>query len=110
MQHYVNGRLEFSSLMSFDNGWSIAINQLPCGHSAVLIMPAYIAETPELSVKLCKDNPYYNRDVMIERGDYYAHYEGDDDALLDIIVSVACREVEPHLAKINQDIMKAVKA
>lgn len=101
---------EFNVQISFDNGWSLAITKLECGHLEYCIVPRVIIENKEHGVKEFNRNPdYWNEKAMSARGDLVRHFDGTDDELIAIIVAVRLRQPEPSLKKTAQDIMKAVK-
>jgi hypothetical protein len=105
MESGLNYLGQFGFSMSFENGWTININKLPCGHNSITIIPRHVFENNTLIV----NEPYFY-DAMTKRGDYIAHWKGDDDELLDRIVEVACHKPEPGFAAIGQAIWKAVKS
>lgn len=111
MQFMVNGLGEIAVTLSFENGWTISIARLMCQHVAITIVPTYIMENEKAGTEIIiASGKKYSIPAMRERGDMIDHFDGDDTELLDIITQVRLRWTEPHLAKIGQDIMKAVKS
>jgi hypothetical protein len=104
---FLNGRLEVAGNMTFDNGWTINICTLPCGHNCISVVPTYISEN--LTTLPRETFKEYDREKMVARGDAWDHFKGDDGELLDIIVSVASRPTEPLLEKTRHDILKVAR-
>lgn len=92
-------------VMNFDNGWSLTIAELPCGHVSLVVCPSYLEEDHRIAWGSNMTDA-----EMIKRGDRVIHFKGNDGELLDFIVGVASRPTEPHLAEINKQIEKAVKS
>lgn len=97
--------------MQFENGWAVTIAALPCQHIDVMIVPAWFYGNPPAAFQeFEKNKDYWDKSAMIERGDYIPHFTDNDVELLNLITDVKFRDQEPHLKKVSQDIMKAVKS
>lgn len=102
---------EYNAAFWLENGWSINITRLLCDHVALAVVPRWIHENRNEGIAaIDADQAHYSREAMIARGDLIEHFDGNDEALLDFIATVRARPLEPHFAKIKQDIMKAVKS
>lgn len=102
---------EYNSAWSFDNGWTVAVTTLACGHYEMCIVPRALYENKAHGEKTMHDDPiYWGENAMVKRGDLIKHFEGTDDELIAAITGVSLRQPEPSFAKAGQDIMKAVKS
>lgn len=111
MRISINACGELAYGMTFDNGWAIIISQKVCGNLSIAMVPHRVFEDPAIGVMEFKKNPeHWEKSAVTKRGDYIPHFDGDDTALLDLIIQVRLRLPEPSFAKIGQDIMKAVKS
>lgn len=110
MQIFVNiVRFCYSQKFSFDNGWSVLVEDHDKKGATVVIVPTQVVELV-MGGADDKDvfTDHYTTKNMRERGDLFRQVKSDNK-LVNILGHVKNRPMENHLADINAMIMKAGK-